>query len=156
MKKLKQAGFKIAIVLAVIIYGFPLVTCFAGKSFKIPMHQAAENISSIELLDTSIKPATVLKILDETETDDFLTVFCSLRAGKYINDPPVKYGILTVKITYQDGATDFIGSDMNAYFLATGETHGTGWYYIGREEMLDLFEKYVDPALLPKSDTRLD
>lgn len=155
-KKIKKAGLTVLIALAVVVYGFPLVTLFSGKAFKMPLHQSVENILSIELLDTSRRPEAVLKVLNETETEEFLDTFLSMKAGKYVNDPPVKYGILTVKIRYQDGAVDYIGSDMNAYFLSSGEEDGAGWYYVGREEMIGLFKQYVDEALLPAPDAVLD
>lgn len=156
MKKIKKIGLAILITLAVLIYGFPLVTLLAGKAFDVPVHQPVENIQSIELLDTSRDRTAVLKVLSKGETETFLNDFLSLKAGRYVNDPPTRYGILTVKIYYQDGAVDFIGSDMNAYFLASGEEKGAGWYYLGREEMIELFENYVDRSILPDADMRLD
>ena len=155
-KSVKKAGLVLLVVLAVFVYGFPLVTMLMGKQFKIPVHQPAEKIRCIELIDTSGQSEAVLKVLHGNEAKAFLDAFLSLKAGKYVNDPPTKFGILTVKIYYQDGAVDFIGSDMNAYFLPSGEEAGAGWYYVGRKEMLGLFELYVDRNLLPNPDAVLD
>lgn len=155
-KKLKKIGLGLLIAGAVVFYGFPLVTCFAGKVFDVPLNQPAQNIHSIELLDTSRDQPEVLKVLEGSELDGFLEEFLELKAGRHVNDPPTRYGILTVKICYQDGAVDYIGSDLNEYYLATGEEKAAGWYYMGREEMIRLFQRYVDRGLLPDRDQRLD
>lgn len=149
MKNAKKFGLAVLIIMAVLFYGFPLVTALAGKAFDIPVHQPVENIISIELLDTSRSEYVVLKVLDDTEISDFMDTFMSMKAGRYVNDPPTEYGILTVKICYADGAADYIGCDLNQYFLPSGEEKGAGWYYVGEEEMIDLFAQYVDENLLP-------
>lgn len=155
-KKLKKIGLGLLIAGAVVFYGFPLVTFFAGKAFDVPLNQKAENIRSIHLLDTSREQPEVLAVLEGAEMEGFLEDFLALKAGRYVNDPPTRYGILTVKICYQDGAADYIGSDLNEYYLASGEEAGAGWYYLGRGEMVRLFQQYVDREKLPDQNLRLD
>ena len=156
VKKLKKIGFGLLIAGAVAFYGFPLITFFVGKAFDVPLNQPVQNIRSIELLDTSKDQPEVLLILEGSEMDRFLEDFLSLRAGRYVNDPPTHYGILTVKVCYQDGAADYTGSDLNEYYLVTGEEDAAGWYYMGRDEMIRLFQRYVDWEKLPDRDLRLN
>ena len=149
MKKLKKIGLSVLIVLAVVFYGFPLATALAGKAFPVPVHQRIEDIHCVQLLDTSQDPVTVLKFLTEPELEPFLDQLLSIKAGRYVNDPPTHYGILTVMICYQDGSVDYIGSDLCGYYLADGREADAGWYYIGREEMIGLFSWYVPKDMLP-------
>ena len=149
MTKRKKIGLRVLIILAVAFYGLPLVTALAGKAFSVPVHQRIEDIHCVQLLDTSQDPVAVLKVLTEPEVEPFLDQLLSMKAGRYVNDPPNHYGILTVMICYQDGSVDYIGSDLCAYYLSDGSEAGTGWYYMGREEMIGFFSQYVPKDMLP-------
>ena len=148
-EKVKKVGFRVLIVMAVLFYGTPLVIALSGQIFSVPIHQEMENIQQIKLLDTSGRDEIVLMTLDDSEISSFMEQLLSMKAGQYVNDPPTALGPLTVRILYADGAADYIGSDICRYYDASGVETGRGWYYIGREELYELFCIYVDPKLLP-------
>lgn len=148
-EKAKRIGLIILINLAILFYGIPLLTAFAGKIFPIPVHQNAEYIQKIELLDTNSREFAVLRSLEGPQIAAFMQQLTSIKAGRYVNDPPTELGPLTVKIVYYDGAEDYIGSDICQYYDDSGSEKSRGWYYVGREELYELFCSYVDSKLLP-------
>ena len=152
MQKLKKTLLAVLIFAAVIFYGYPLFVAFAGEIFPVPVHQEISEIRRVSLLDMSGYAPRVLKTFEDEEIVGFMERLMTVKAGRYVNDPPTEHGPLTVNIYYLDGAIDYIGSDICQYKTASGEEMSRGWYYIGRDQMIELFQEYVDPGILPDLD----
>ena len=148
--KLKKVLIAALILAAVCFYGYPLFVAFAGEIFPIPVHQEVNEIRRISLLDLSGYAPKVLKTFEDGEIDGFMERLLAMKAGQYVNDPPTEHGPLSVNIYYSDGAIDYIGSDICQYITASGVEKSRGWYYIGRDQMRELFLKYVDAGILPE------
>lgn len=150
--KLKKTLLAGLIFAAILFYGYPLYVAFAGEIFPVPVHQEISEIRRVSLLDMSGYAPRVLKTFEDEEIVGFMKRLLILKAGRYVNDPPTEHGPLTVNIYYSDGAIDYIGSDICQYKNAAGEEMSRGWYYIGRDQMTELFQEYVDPGILPDLD----
>ena len=147
--KLKKALMAVLIFAAVCFYGYPLFVALAGEIFPVPVHQEISEIRRVSLLDMSGYAPRVLKAFEDDEIAGFMERLMTMKSGRYFNDPPTEHGPLTVNIYYSDGAIDYIGSDICQYITASGEEMSRGWYYIGRDQMIELFQEYVDPGILP-------
>ena len=148
-KLLKCAGYLLAAALIVpilIFFGYPLVVAFSGYAFPAPVHQDVSNIASIEILDTSLQREDVIDTLDDSEIQPFMDILLEMKSARYVNDPADRLGDFTVKITYSDGSTDFIGTEICAYYSPDGRDESRGWYYVENEKLLDLINDYIDPA----------
>ena len=148
-KLLKGAGVALAGVLVIpilIFFGYPLVVAFSGYAFPAPVHQEVSNIASIEILDTSLQREDVIYMLDNSEIQPFMDILLEMKSARYVNDPADRLGDFTVKITYSDGYTDFIGTEICAYYSPDGRDESRGWYYVDDEKLMDLIDDYIDPA----------
>lgn len=108
----------------------------------------------IELLDTHTFERITLYTLDGSEIPDFLLQLDSMTFRRYVNDPQTHDGLLAVKITYQNGDYDILGTASNGYYTPEGnEITYHAFYYLENEKMyIDLFSQYVDPSLLPAEE----
>lgn len=124
------------------------MTVLVGAAFPVPLHQPAENVRKIEIFDTSLKTEKLLYTLDETEIPAFMDQLQELKAGKFVNDPILEYGIVAVRITYADGYADTLGPEHCDYLSPSGEDKARGWYYMDEDLFLELIARYVDSSLI--------
>lgn len=125
------------------------------ESVQYPLRQPSESIQTIELLkdmrDISDidKPVdfSVLYSVPEAEIMDFIEAFSELRCAKSFGDCPTEFGVLAIRITYDNGDVEIVGTDNNGYFTATKSKYGT--YYFDKEEFYNFFARYVDESTLP-------
>ena len=121
----------------------------SGCASEPPFQQTVENITKIELVSNDyIGPmynctftSNVLCTLTEDDTAAFMEDLLKLECSK--RHPPVGYiGIYEVRIYYDNGDIDIIGSDANGY-TEQGEIVVSGWYRYSEEDLQGLFEKYA-------------
>ena len=123
--------------------------------YKASINQPIENITSIELLDsTDFSNPVVLYTLTEDELQPFLEEF--LEIPFLANGPPpgTRYGPLAVRLRYEDGYGDIIGIYANWYISPEDEIMSKSYWYHAqnKSDFYDLFSKYVDSDLLPSLD----
>lgn len=140
----------IPVILAVLLVGFIIFQ--ANLKYGPPLHQPSNQIAKIELLDTHAHDMVLLYELEGSEFDSFVQKLESIKFQRYVNDPQTYYGIVAVKITYQNGWHDILGTHFNKYCTPEGiNTASDGWYYCSDNEFfIALFCQYVDPATIPK------
>ena len=126
-----------------------------NTTYQPQIHQPLENITQIELLDSSIDDClVVLYSLSDEEIDPFLEEFIAIPFRANGHPPVTSYGYLSVRLWYKDGHNDVIGIDANWYYSPEGEAVGKYYWYHAenRSDFYDLFSKYVDADLVPGLD----
>lgn len=119
----------------------------ARTEYPLPLHQPLENISSIELSDHTSGERVILKLLTDGDIYPFAVEMQHLQCFRYINDPPVENGFLTIYIYYKNGDIDILGTDICD--AESSENYHEGWYYIEPKGMWELFSNYVEHSQLP-------
>ncbi|MBQ8830567.1 MAG: hypothetical protein IJ017_03100 [Oscillospiraceae bacterium] len=146
------------IVLLALMTPLILVSGCGLSTYPPPVSQPFENVISIELLDMheydpNIEETTeiILYTISEDELNLFWSRFMSMKFRGYINDPARQYGILAVRITYNDGCIDIFGADMSSFTNSDGTQNSTV-HADDRDDLRNLFAQYVDENELPPSD----
>ena len=151
----KQFYIANAIIILCIILMVRSPGCQAMKPAPPPVSQSLENVVSIELLNTqkhNYKDPDSIKLLytlSEYEFEAFWNEFMTIHYSCLFNDPPTNFGIITVRITYQDGCVDMIGTTVCRFIDAEGNDSGMPRTVDDREALRSLFAKYVDISLIP-------
>ena len=123
------------------------------KVYSACINHPLDKVANIELLDTHDHKKTVIYTLSESEIPLFLDRLLEIEFYRCFNDPPTDLGILAIRITYNDGYYDEIGTDINGYYNAEGDGQRAGWYYVGdRADFTTLFSCYVEESTLPTID----
>ena len=115
--------------------------------YPLPLHQPLENIGSIELCDHTSGARIILKKLTDDDVYPFITEMQQLRCFRYVNDPPVENGFLTIYIYYINGDIDILGTDICD--AESSKNYNEGWYYIETNGMWELFSDFVEHSQLP-------
>ncbi len=138
----------IFVVLFVLI--LPLTSCSFSKTYPPCVNQPIENVATIELLDTHDENFSVLYTLTDEEIPTFCQQLMEIEFGKIFSTPPATYGDLSIRIMYNDGHSDIIGTRKNRYETPDGVEVGTGLYFARNpNDFITLFSQYIDPSLLP-------
>lgn len=134
---------------------FVFLLVLSSQKYTPPLHQQQNEIVRIELLDTHTYSEESLYVLQDSEIQDFLVQLHSIKFKRYINDPAHHYGVIAVKIVYQNGYYDILGLAINSYRTPDGKNIATdGWYYISNQkDLVNLFSQYIDVSLLPDKMT---
>lgn len=134
----------IAIIICLALSTTMLVGC--GRQKQYEFGQAATNIKSIEILSLSNYFKASNRTLVESEpvasvsTDhwlDFINSFHEIPCFTYFNDPAQMIVGDTIRITYQDGAREFICAYSGMYLSAEGEPSYPPYYF--ESEAFDSF-----------------
>ena len=117
-----------------------LVLC--GCSYQIPLRQSVEEVGWIELIDqrNSADPVSSCTLTGEQAKfflDDLSKLDCIKRT-----EPLEGFNSLEIRIYYNSGNFDFIGSGTNGYY-EDGTLQISGWYYYHEEELKVLFSRYL-------------
>lgn len=105
---------------------------------RIPLSQANNNISKIELINQTEEPSHC--ILTGEEAVLFMDDLMQLDCYKNLN-PVGEVDNLQVHIYYQNGDVDYIGCRANGW-IKTGEDTLSGWHYFRETDLLDLMRSY--------------
>lgn len=141
---MRKYGAIILIIIGIMISG-----C-SNRTYSACVNQPIDAVTKIELLDTHGDKEVILYTLKDSEIRSFWTEFMNLGFNRYFNDPATEYGVLSVRITYTDGYTDIIGTDINGYYDISGKSMQVGWYYLSDiNDYISLFAHYVDESALP-------
>ncbi len=101
------------------------------KSGEFPFVDGGENIVSVEIVNArSSKDYDVLRVLDENETDEFLTLFREITFKKYIYAEPYEAVGYCVRFVYGDNSYQMVSS-----FWSTFVTFHN---YSGRPEIIHI------------------
>lgn len=131
---MKHKVYFVAVFLAIIL---------CGCSSEPPFRQSVENIAKIELVKNQYAShtSTLLCTLTGTTSTDFMTDLLEFDCIKR-HPPSVDIGEYEIRVYYNNGDVDFIGSEGNG-FIEQGETYIPGWYRYSDENLKNLFEKYA-------------
>ena len=129
---------------------FVLATLLLSScTYEPPFRQTLEHIVKIELVSNDYMgemyectfTSTILCTLTEEGATAFASELLEMVCHKKLS--PVGYiGIYEVRIYYDDGNIDIIGSEANGY-TKQSEMVVQGWYYYAEEDLRELFEKYT-------------
>ena len=125
---------------------FSLLICGCNpKVYSACINHPIEEIASVELLDTQYASEKSLYTLSEDEIPLFIERLLEIEFYKCFSDPPTELGILAIKITYNDGFYDIIGTDINGYYDANGNPMSAGWFSVAdKTDFIALFSYYID------------
>lgn len=120
---------------------------FTGCSEKVTLHQSAEEIVQIDLIYSPFNQFDVLYSLSDEEIKECAEVIQNLDLHRN-RSPSGNGGTYIVKIVYSDGAIESLGSWSISY-VSDGNTEHDGWYYVSKDDLLQLFTRYIDPDQIP-------
>ena len=120
---------------------------FTGCSEKVTLRQSAEEIVQIELIYSPFNQFDVLYTLSDEEIKECAEEILNLDLHRN-SSPSGNGGTYIVKIVYSDGAIESLGSWSISY-VSDGNTEHDGWYYISKDDLLQLFTRYIDPDQIP-------
>jgi hypothetical protein len=114
-----------------------------GCSHGTPIHQSADNVTQVELIDrrSETESAMVCTLTGE-QAQQFMKDLNELDCMKRFN-PAEERNELEIRIYYASGDMDFLGTGANGY-LENGEIQISGWYYYLENELDVLFSAYID------------
>ena len=121
-----------------IIAAIMIALLLCGCLDRIPLSQANNNISKIELINQKEEPS--LCTLTGEEALRFMDELMQLDCYKNLN-PVGEIGYLQVHIYYQNGDVDYIGCRANGW-LRAGENTLSGWHYYKEPDLLELIRSY--------------
>ena len=141
-----------------IIYLFLLIFILCGcSSNRMSEHYVFQNkdeaIESVELL---LNPYTddgysehegefiSIRTLEKNEISSFMESVYALETGKCISPPPTNHGFYIVRVTYENGDIEMLGS-YHLEFVKKGEApKGIGAYYFTSQTAFEtLFYEYA-------------
>ena len=140
---LKRIGLVILLLAMIVFFGRWLLDLFGVIKYEPPMSQDRDQIVCVELLDSSGVEFIVIKTIENEELAVFLEDFFLIEAGRYANDPATRYGDYAIKIYYVDGGYDILGEIVDFYSSDGERLPVGGWYYIPKDEMQVIIDKYV-------------
>ena len=123
---------------------FPVICLF--RQYPAPLNQPAEEVVRIELIDDRFHNESVVCTVGDAEIEEFMERVNALKFMQYVNDPPTENGYYQIRIHYRDGYYDILGSDINSYCTAEGESARgiSGWFCPDdRDAFLALIEAYA-------------
>lgn len=118
------------------------VFLLCGCVHQTPLHQTADNVVQIELLDRRASPelASTCTLAGE-QAQNFMEDLEKLKCIKR-SQPTDDTNVLEIRIYYSTGDMDLLGSGVNGY-LEDGEIQISGWYYYSEEDLQSLFAAYM-------------
>lgn len=151
-----------SLVVLIVILLFTMCSCYHRGPYPAPIHQPLEDIVKVDIVDGrnelalfssetyqdyviyTLKPEEIAPFIEELKTIDFY------RPGF---EPARDLGYFGVWIYYSDGNSDLLGTICNKYLDPNLNymSRGRGIDYPDSQPFYALVEKYVDPALLPRS-----
>lgn len=132
---------------------FSLLFCgCTPKAYSACINHPIDEIASVELLNTQNASETILYTLAEEEISLFMDRLLEIKFYKCFNDPPTKFGILAIRITYNDGFYDIIGTEINGYYDASGNPLSAGWFSaVDKSDFVTLFSYYCNTEGVPST-----
>jgi len=124
-----------------------MLLLFTGCSSKVSLHQPVEEIVRIDFLYSPFNEFEVLKTLSIDEISACIEDILQMNIHRN-SSPSAAGGTYIVKITYSDGAVEFLGSWSVSYTYGEVTEHD-GWYFISEDDLHDLFAKYINSFQIP-------
>lgn len=134
--------------IAKLLYLFlAILSILTGCGKKVSLHQRVDNIDQIEFIYSPYFQFEVLYTLSDDEISECVDEIRKLNLRRS-SSPSDNGGTYIVKITYTDGSFDSLGSWSVSYTSGDIIEHD-GWYYISKNDLYNLFSRYIDPAQIP-------
>ena len=150
---------RISVYIFVIILVPILCSCMRRGPYPPQLHQSPDQVVKVEFVDGRNETelfkienynSFVLYTLEPGQTDSFMDGLLTVEFFIPGWEPSRHLGEIAARIYYKDGSSDLVGNNCNYYFDADFEILDIGVHYPDNESFYALFERYVDPVLLPR------
>ena len=125
------------VILIMIVLVFAL-----NRGETVTLHQSVEEVVKVDFLRTHNYIEKVIYTLEEDEIPDCMESVLKLPIKKSWS-PDQPGGHYIIQITYTDGSVESLGNWSISYFSG-GELEHDGWYYVPKDDLYDLFSRYLD------------